>query len=72
MARQRFLEFLIRSEPDASRHETIRAEAAGWSDATLLNKARVTKQGRITRAALLLLGKDEAAHFLVPADTKIS
>ena len=72
MARQRFTEFLIRSETDTSRHETIRAEVALWDDATLLNKAHVTKQGRITRAALLLLGKDESAHFLTPADTKIS
>ena len=72
MARQRFTEFLIRSETDTSRHETIRAEVSLWDDATLLNKAHVTKQGRITRAALLLLGKDESAHFLTPADTKIS
>lgn len=72
MARLRFAEFLTRSEPDASRHEPIRVEVANWDDATLLNKAHITKQGRITRAALLLLGKDEAAHFLAPADTKIS
>lgn len=71
-ARHRFADFLIRVEPDTSRHESIRAEVVGWDDATLLNKARVTKQGRITRSALLLLGKDEASHFLAPADIKIS
>ncbi len=71
-ARLRFTDFLLRSEPDARRHDAIRAEAAAWSTETLLNKARVTKQGRITRAALLLLGKDEAGHFLAPADAKIS
>jgi len=71
-ARQRYGEFLVRSEPDARRHEAIRAEASTWSVETLLNKARVTKQGRITRSALLLLGKDEAAHFLAPVDAKIS
>lgn len=71
-ARQRYTEFLLRSEPDANKHDAIRAEAAGWDDSTLLNKARITKQGRITRSALLLLGKDEASHFLSPADTKIS
>lgn len=71
-ARQRYTEFLIRSEPDATRHDAIRADVSGWDDSTLLNKAHVTKQGRITRAALLLLGKDEASHFLSPADTKIS
>lgn len=71
-ARQRYTEFLIRSELDPARHDAVRAEVARWDDATLLNKAHITKQGRITRSALLLLGKDEAAHFLAPADTKIT
>lgn len=71
-ARQRFAEFLQRSEPDAGRHDAIRAEAAAWSTETLLNKAHVTKQGRVTRSALLLLGRDEASHFLAPVDAKIS
>lgn len=71
-ARQHFTQYLLRNEPDALRHEGIRDEARGWSDETLLNKARITKQGRITRSALLLLGRDEAAHFLSPVDAKIS
>lgn len=71
-ARLRYTEFRIRSEPDARQHDDIRAEVERWSLATLLNKAHVTKQGRITRSALLLLGKDESAHFLVPVDAKIS
>ncbi len=70
-ARQRYTEFCIRGEPDARRHDAIRAEIAGLNDVTLLNKARVTKQGRITRSALLLLGKDESAHLLSPVDAKI-
>lgn len=72
VARMRFAEYLTRSEPDASRHQQIRREAFGWDLPTLLNKARITKQGRITRAAILLLGKDEAAHFLSPVDAKIT
>jgi len=71
-ARDKFTEYLLKSEPDAARHDKIRAESAEWDTATLLNKARVTKQGQITRSALLLLGKDEAAHFLAPADVKVS
>ena len=71
-ARERFTDFMVRSEPDARRHEDIRAEVAAMPTETLLNKAHITKQGRITRSALLLLGKDEAAHFLSPADAKIS
>ena len=71
-ARQLFTEYLIKSESDTTRHGSIRAEAAAWDVPTLLNKAQVTKQGRITRAALLLLGKEEATHFLAPADIKLT
>lgn len=37
-----------------------------WDDLTLLNKAKITIHGKITNTALLLLGKDESAHFLSP------
>jgi ATP-dependent DNA helicase RecG len=47
------------------------AEVDGWDDATFLNKAKLTIKGRITRAALLLLGREEAEHFLLPAEAKI-
>lgn len=46
-------------------------EVDGWDDATFLNKAKLTIKGKITRAALLLLGKDEAEHFLQPAEAKV-
>jgi len=71
-ARGKFLEYRLKSELDTGRHEKIRAETLAWDVATLLNKAHITKQGRLTRSALLLLGRDEAVHFLTPADTKIS
>lgn len=47
------------------------AEVDGWDDAIFLNKAKLTIKGKITRAALLLLGKEEAEHFLQPAEAKI-
>lgn len=47
------------------------AEVDGWDDATYLNKAKLTIKGKITRAALLLLGKEEAEHFLQPAEAKV-
>jgi ATP-dependent DNA helicase RecG len=72
VARKRFSEYLVKSDPDAGRHAQIRADVAGWDIPTLLNKARITKQGKVTRSALLLLGKDESAHFLSPVDAKIS
>mgnify|MGYP005855218929 CR=1 FL=1 len=71
-ARKRFVEFLLMNEKDVERQATIQREAAQWNDITLLNKARITKAGKITRSALLLLGKDESSHFLGPVDAKIS
>lgn len=71
-ARARYTEYLVRGEPDAAKHEAIRTEVAVWPMVTFLNKARITKQGKVTRSALLLLGRDESAHFLAPVDAKIS
>ena len=39
----------------------------------MLDGAHITEQGQITRSALLLLlGRDELAHFLSPVDAKIT
>lgn len=35
-----------------------------WNDVDFLNKAKLTIKGKITRTALILLGKDESEHFL--------
>jgi len=42
-----------------------------WSDITFLNKAKVTIKGKITRAAIILLGRTESEHFITPAEAKI-
>ena len=42
-----------------------------WDDKKFLNKAKVTIKGKITRAALILLGKEESEHFLSPGVIKI-
>lgn len=47
-------------------------EAVEWTIATFLNKAKICVSGRVTRAALLLLGKPEAAHHLSPAVAEMS
>lgn len=47
------------------------AEVDSWNDITFLNKAKVTVKGKITRTAIILLGKEEAEHFASPADLKI-
>lgn len=42
-----------------------------WDTITFLNKAKLTIKGKITRSALILLGKEEADHLLSPAEIKI-
>lgn len=39
-------------------------EVDNWNDIDFLNKAKLTIKGKITRTALILLGKDESEHYL--------
>ena len=41
-------------------------EIGRWSNGVFLDRARLTRDGQIVRATLLLLGKAEAAHLLSP------
>lgn len=54
----------------ASKHANL--NVLSWSDEALLDRARVTINGRITRTALLLLGKAEAAWRLSPHPAEIT
>jgi len=47
-------------------------DIAGWSNTAFLDKARLTINGGITRAALLLLGRPEGVHLLSPHVAEIS
>jgi ATP-dependent DNA helicase RecG len=47
------------------------AEVDSWDTLTFLNKAKLTIKGKITRSAIILLGKEEAEHFISPAEAKI-
>ncbi len=42
-----------------------------WDDITFLNKAKITIKGKITRTAIILLGKEESEHFINPSEAKI-
>lgn len=42
-----------------------------WDNKKFLDKARITIRGKITRTALILLGKEESLHLLSPAVTQI-
>ncbi|MCC5916511.1 MAG: putative DNA binding domain-containing protein [Cryomorphaceae bacterium] len=46
-------------------------EVNNWDDKTFLNKAKVTIKGKITRTAIILLGKEESEHFISPSEVKI-
>ena len=54
------------------KHSRWSDEVDGWSNQQFLDKAKLTKQGKITNATLLLLGKEESYHFLAPLIPKIT
>ena len=47
-------------------------EVDQWDDLTFLNKAKVSIGGKITKTAIILLGKNESEHFLSPAVARIT
>ncbi|WP_282856726.1 RNA-binding domain-containing protein [Pseudoclavibacter helvolus] len=48
------------------------ADIEAWDDETFLEKARLTRDGRITRTALLLLGADTATHLVSPHPAQLT
>ncbi len=46
-------------------------EVDSWDDLTFLNKSKVTIRGKITRTAIILLGRSESEHFIGPSMAKI-
>jgi len=46
-------------------------EVDTWDDITFLNKAHITRQNKITNAAIILVGKEESSHFISPAVCQI-
>lgn len=45
-------------------------EVDSWDDIKFLNKAKITIKGKITIAAIILLGKEESEHYLLPSVCK--
>jgi len=56
----------------AVKNPKFQAEIKRWDDVTFLNKAKLCIQGRITRTAVLLLGREEAENLLNPASARIT
>jgi ATP-dependent DNA helicase RecG len=54
------------------KHSGLASEVDKWDDVTFLNKAKITIQGKITRAAIILLGKPESEHFISPSVARIT
>ena len=54
------------------KHPQQVSELDAWDDVTFLNKAKVCVAGKITRTALLLLGKEESVHLLSPAQARVT
>lgn len=47
-------------------------EIDDWDEQTFLDKAKLSINGKITRTALLLLGKPESSHFILPNPAQIT
>ncbi|WP_319231053.1 RNA-binding domain-containing protein [Draconibacterium orientale] len=43
-----------------------------WDDITFLDKAKITINGKITNTAILLLGKEESSHYILPSLAEIT
>ena len=54
------------------KHPQRADEMDAWDDATFLNKAKVCVGGKVSHAALVLLGKEESAHLLAPAVAQLT
>ncbi len=49
----------------------LKKDVENWDNITFLNKAKITIKGKITRTAIILLGKNESEAFLIPSIAKI-
>lgn len=54
------------------RNSRLAQEVVSWDDATFLDKSRLTVDGQITRAALLLLGRPTSTHLLNPHPAELT
>lgn len=59
-------------EQFSKKNRTLADQIEHWDDITFLNKSKLLIQGKITRAAIILLGKPESEHFLSPGQVKLT
>jgi len=54
------------------KNQHLKNDISKWDNITFLNKAKLTISGKITKTAILLLGKSESEHYLNPATARIT
>ncbi len=54
------------------KNPNLNTEVDSWDDKTFLNKAKLAIKGKITNAAIILLGKEESSTLISPAVAQIS
>jgi ATP-dependent DNA helicase RecG len=64
-------EYAERFEGDTKKAHLAK-EVWEWDDWTFLSKIKVAINGRLTRAALILLGKSESTHHVSPAQPRMT
>jgi ATP-dependent DNA helicase RecG len=57
---------------EKNRNASYYKEIDKWDAATFLDKAKITINGKITNTAIVLLGKEESTHYLLPAIAEIT
>lgn len=58
------LKFAREKYAEEHKNDAFYSEIAEWDDITFLNKVKLAQDGKITRAAIILLGKPESTHYL--------
>lgn len=56
----------------AVKNPKFKDEILNWDEATLLDKMKIIINGKVTNTAIILLGKPEAARFLLPNIAQIT
>lgn len=63
---------LVAKNRFTQKNPNLKREIKQWSNEVFLNKSRITIKGKITNAAIILLGKPESEHFINPATSRIT
>lgn len=63
---------LLARKQFAEKNPQLKDEIPNWDDTTFLNKSKILINGKVTNAAIVLLGKPESEHYISPASAKIT